>query len=75
MAKQVLYEVVQGRSGWQLRRRGERPLVEFPTESQALRAAVAVCQAEGLARLVIRRASGSVEEVDPAVLSLETIEV
>ena len=72
MTKQVLYEVVQGGDGWRLQRQGGVPLVAFPTERQALRAAVAVCEDEGLALLVIRRASGVVEEVDPALLSADT---
>lgn len=67
MHEQVFYDVVQGGSGWVLRR-GRRPLVEFPTESQAVRAAVAVCRDEGLARLVVRRADGGVEEIDPGLL-------
>lgn len=74
MGEQVLYEVVQGGTGWVLRQ-GRTPLVEFPTESQAVRAALAVCRDEGLARLVIRRASGVVEELDSALLALETFEV
>ena len=69
MQEQVLYEVVQGSSGWTLRQ-GRVPLVEFPTESQAVRAAIAVCRDEGLARLVIRRACGGVEEVDPGLHTL-----
>jgi hypothetical protein len=73
MGEQVLYEVVQGGSGWVLRQ-GRTPLVEFPTEGQAVRAAMAVCRDEGLARLVIRRACGGVEELDPGLLSLETLE-
>lgn len=71
MQEQVLYEVVQDGSGWVLRH-GRTPLVEFPTEGQAVRAGVAVCRDEGLARLVIRRADGGVEEVDPWLL--ETFE-
>ena len=70
MYEQTLYEVVQGGSGWVLRR-GRRPLVEFPTESQAVRAAVAVCRDEGLARLVVRRADGGVEEIDPGRVSFD----
>lgn len=74
MQQQPVYEVVQGRNGWVLRQSG-LPLVEFPTEAQAVRAAVAVCRDEGLARLVIRRTDGGVEEVDPWVRSLDTLEV
>ena len=70
MHEQVIYEVVQGGSGWVLRQ-GRRPLVEFPTESQAVRAAVAVCRDEGLARLLIRRADGGVEEIDPGLVSFD----
>ena len=70
MEERVVYEVVQGGSGWILRQ-GRRPLVEFPTESQAIRAAVAVCRDEGLARLVVRRANGGVEEVDPSLVSFD----
>lgn len=73
MQEQVLYEVVQGGSGWVLRQ-GRTPLVEFPTEGQAIRAGLAVCRDEGLARLVIRRACGGIEEVDPAVLLLDAFE-
>ena len=73
MQEQVLYEVVQGSNGWTLRQ-GRVPLVEFPTERQAVRAAIAVCRDEGLARLVIRRSCGGVEDLDPAVLSLESFE-
>jgi hypothetical protein len=74
MQEQVRYEVVQGGSGWVLRH-GRTPLVEFPTERQAVRAGIAVCRDEGLARLVIRRAGGSVEEVDFGLYSLEPFEV
>ena len=70
MSEQVLYEVVQGGSGWVLRQ-GMRPLVEFPTERQAVRAAVAVCRDEGLARLLVRRADGEVEEIDPGLVSFD----
>ena len=70
MHEQALYEVVQGGRGWVLRQ-GRRPLVEFPTESQAVRAAVAVCRDEGLVRLVIRRADGGVEEIDPGLVSFD----
>ena len=73
MEDPVFYEVVQGGSGWLLRRR-KTPLVEFPTESQAVRAAVAVCRDEGLARLVIRRSCGGVEELDPWLFGLDTLE-
>jgi hypothetical protein len=72
MSQGALYVVVQGGSGWQLTRGGTTPLVEFPTERQALRAAVALCEDEGLPRFVIRRASGAEEEVDPLLLSGET---
>ena len=71
MQDQVFYEVVQDVRGWVLRQ-GRTPLVEFPTEDQAIRAGVAVCRDEGLARLVIRRSCGDVEEVDP--WRLETFE-
>jgi hypothetical protein len=74
MQEPVLYEVVQGGSGWLLRH-GRRPLVEFPTEGQAVRAAIAVCRDEGLMRLVIRRAGGGVEELDPWLKSLDAVEV
>jgi hypothetical protein len=70
MQEQVIYEVVEGGTGWQLRRRGQAPLVEFPSELQALSAGVAVCRDEGLARLVILRAGGVTEEVDPLVQPL-----
>jgi hypothetical protein len=73
MHEQVLYEVVQGGSGWVLRQ-GRTPLVEFPTEGQAIRAGLAVCRDEGLARLVIRRACGAIEEVNSAVLMLDAFE-
>lgn len=73
MQEQVLYEVVQGGNGWVLRQ-GRTPLVEFPTERQAVRAGLAVCRDEGLARLVIRRACGGVEELDPGLLPLEPAE-
>jgi hypothetical protein len=72
MQERSVYEVVEAGSGWQLVRQGCVPLVEFPTESQALRAAIAVCQDEGLARLVIRRACGAIEEVDPLLSSLDS---
>jgi hypothetical protein len=74
MQEPMRYEVVEGGSGWVLRQ-GRIPLVAFPTEGQAVRAAVAVCRDEGLERLVIRRACGGVEELDPGVLSLDTFEV
>lgn len=70
----VLYEVVERDGGWTLRRHGRVPLVEFPTENQAVRAGVAVCRDEGLARLVIRREGGGVEELDPWLYSLDTLE-
>lgn len=73
MQEQVLYEVVQGGSGWVLRQ-GRTPLVEFPTEGQAVRAGLAVCRDEGLARLVIRRACGGIEVLDPAVMTLDVFE-
>jgi hypothetical protein len=62
------YEVVQNGNGWMLRQ-GRTPLVEFPTEAQAVRAAIAVCRDEGLPRLLIRRAGGGVEVLDPWVLN------
>lgn len=61
-------EVEQRSSGWLLRRQGRPPLVEFPTRVQAVRAAIAVCQDEGSARLLIRTSDGSVEELDPTLL-------
>lgn len=66
-------EIVQNGSGWVLRHRATA-LVEFPTARQALRAAVAVCQDEGVGLLRIRRADGSVQDVDPFILSLETFQ-
>jgi hypothetical protein len=63
MPGSVGYEVVERGQGWVLRL-GRTPLVEFPTEAQAVRAAAAVCRDEGLPRLVIRRAGGGIEEVD-----------
>jgi hypothetical protein len=69
------YEVVQGRTGWALAREGRPPLVEFPTRRQAVRAAIAVCQDEGLARLLIRRSDGTVEKVDPLIHPLDGVEV
>jgi hypothetical protein len=74
MGNELIYEVVQNDSGWVLRRYGRTPLVEFPTRGQAVRAGIAVCLDEGQARLRIRRADGSVEEIDPLVLSLDTFE-
>lgn len=74
MSEEAFYEVVQGGTGWTLRRAGRTPLVEFPTEGQAVRAGAAVCRDEGLARLVIRRECGGVEELDPWLLSVATIE-
>jgi hypothetical protein len=65
MEAHASYEVVQNGTGWILRRSDLTPLVEFPTQGQALRAGIAVCRDEGLGRLVIRRSDGSVEEVDP----------
>lgn len=59
------YEIVQGTSGWILRRPDRTPLVEFPTRRQAVSAGLAVCQDEGLAQLIIRDADGRVEEVEP----------
>ena len=61
--QQMRYEVVEQGEGWVLRL-GRIPLVEFPTEAQAIRAGSAVCRDEGMARLLIRRAGGTVEEVD-----------
>ncbi|CAN5817332.1 hypothetical protein BH23GEM9_BH23GEM9_15460 [soil metagenome] len=75
MGDELIYEVVQNGSGWVLRRSDRVPLVEFPTRAQAVRAGVAVCLDEGLKRLRIRRADGRVEEVDPLMLSLQTLEV
>ncbi|MBR9989465.1 MAG: hypothetical protein KFH98_06900 [Gemmatimonadetes bacterium] len=73
MQERARYEVVEGGRGWVLRQ-GRIPLVEFPTEGQAVRAALAVCRDEGLGRLLIRRACGAVEELLPGVHSLETRE-
>jgi hypothetical protein len=70
MSEELVYEVVQGESGWTLRRHGRNPLVEFPTRRQAVRAGIAVCRDEGLARLLIRRADGEEEELDPLVQPL-----
>jgi FAD/FMN-containing dehydrogenase len=64
MQDQVIYEVVESRTGWQLRRHGQATLVEFPSEQQAVGAAIAVCRDEGLARLVVLRAGGVVDEID-----------
>jgi hypothetical protein len=64
MAEGVLYEVVEGGTGWVLWRAGSTPLVEFPTRVQAIRAAVAVCLDEGMTRLIVRGADGVVEEID-----------
>lgn len=74
MEEPLFYEVVQAGTGWLLQRRGRTPLVEFPTEGQAVRAAIAVCRDEGLARLVIRRSCGGVEELDPWVVGVDTLE-
>jgi hypothetical protein len=74
MSSELTYEVVQSDSGWVLRRADRTPLVEFPTRGQAVRAGVAVCLDEGVTRLRIRRADGSVEEVDPLMLALDTLE-
>jgi hypothetical protein len=74
MSREVIYEVVQNDTGWVLRRTDHAPLVEFPTRGQAVRAGAAVCLDEGVTRLRIRRADGRVEEVDPLLLSMETVE-
>ena len=74
MSQNRVYEVVQNRSGWVLRRH-RVSLVEFPTQEQAVRAGLAVCRDEGLTRLHVRRADGAVEELDPLMLELETFEV
>jgi hypothetical protein len=68
------YEIVQGESGWVLRGPDRMALVEFPTRRHALRAGIAVSRDEGLARLVIRRADGRIEVIDPLVQSLEAVE-
>jgi len=68
------YEVVQNATGWVVRRADRTALVEFPSESQAIRAAAAVCRDEGQLRLVIRRSDGGVEELDPWQLSFDTLE-
>ncbi|HEX6307569.1 MAG TPA: hypothetical protein VFZ69_05235 [Longimicrobiales bacterium] len=75
MAEGVMYEVVEVGQGWVLRRAGRAPLVEFPTEIQAVRAGLAVCRDEGVSRLVIRRGSGGVEEIDPRLLPGNALEV
>jgi hypothetical protein len=74
MQAQQSYEVVRGRSGWALRRRGQSPLVEFPTRRQAVRAGIAVCRDEGLARLLIRGEDGVVEELDALLHPLDGFE-
>jgi hypothetical protein len=75
MAEKQEYEVVQGRTGWSLRLRGRTSLVEFPTRRQAVRAGLAVCRDEGLARLLVRRADGVEEELDAHHQPLEGFEV
>jgi hypothetical protein len=74
MGSKPLYEVVENETGWVLRRADRTPLVEFPTRGQALRAGIAVCRDEGVASLRIRRSDGRVEDVDPFVHMLETLE-
>jgi hypothetical protein len=74
MREEMAYEVVQGRSGWELRRQGRTPLVEFPTRRQAVRAGIAVCRDEGLARLVIRLSDGKEEELDLLLHPVEDFE-
>jgi hypothetical protein len=74
MQEKTVFEVVRGRTGWALRRRGQSPLVEFPTQKQAVRAGVAVCRDEGLSRLLIRRDDGEVEEVDTLLHPLDGFE-
>lgn len=68
-----MYDVIQGRSGWVLRHR-RTPLVEFPTRLEAVRAGIVVCRDEGLGPLVITGADGVVEEIDPVILALDTLE-
>jgi hypothetical protein len=74
MSNHAGYEVVQGSSGWVLRKSGRAALVEFPTRRQAVRAGIAVCQDEGLARLLVRRADGREEVLDPLEQSMEAME-
>jgi hypothetical protein len=74
MGSKPLYEVVENETGWVLRRADRTPLVEFPTRGQALRAGIAVCRDEGLGRLRIRRSDGRIEDVDPFMYMLDTLE-
>jgi hypothetical protein len=71
MSSRPRYEVAENGSGWVLRRADRTPLVQFPTRSQAVRAGIAVCQDEGVARLRIRRADGAYEDVEAMLLKLE----
>jgi hypothetical protein len=74
MADERVYEVIQNESGWLLRRQDRTPLVEFPTRSQAVRAGIAVCQDEGMTRLLIRSAGGMIEQVYPLLGAVDTLE-
>ena len=65
MGNSSTYEVVESTTGWTLRRADRTPLVEFPTQHEAVRAGLAVCRDEGLGRLYVRLADGSVTEMDP----------
>jgi hypothetical protein len=74
MGIKPLYEVVENKTGWVLRRTDRTPLVEFPTRGQAVRAGIAVCRDEGLGSLRIRRSDGRYEDVDPLMVSLDTLQ-
>jgi hypothetical protein len=74
MADERVYEVIQNGSGWLLRRHDRTPLVEFPTRSQAVRAGIAVCQDEGMTRLLIRPADGRIEQVCLLLGAVDTLE-
>jgi hypothetical protein len=74
MANDRVYEVIQNESGWLLRRQDRTPLVEFPTRGQAVRAGIAVCQDEGMTRLLIRPANGMTEQVYPLQGAADTLE-
>jgi hypothetical protein len=74
MADERVYEVIQNDSGWLLRRQDRTPLVEFPTRGQAVRAGIAVCQDEGMTRLLIRPADGRIEQIFPMLGSVATLE-
>jgi hypothetical protein len=74
MADERVYEVIQKGSGWLLRRQDRTPLVEFPTRGQAVRAGIAVCQDEGMTRLLIRPANGRIEQIYPLLGAVGTLE-